>query len=70
MRRIQLINSYIDVNHSKDEIATMINEATFSNSILIFVKEKVSISKYIGGVEEISFIEEGTYLNINHIVSF
>lgn len=70
MRRIQLINGFIDVNHPKDVIATMINEATFSNSILIFVKEKVSISKYTGGVEEIIFIEEETYLNINHIVSF
>lgn len=70
MRRITLTNGFISVIHSKDEIANIINEAIVSNTILIYVKESVSISKYINNVEEISFIEEGTYLNINHIISF
>ena len=70
MRRITLTNGFISVIHSKDEIANMINEAIISNTILIYVKESISISKYINSVEEINFIEEGTYLNINHIISF
>ena len=70
MRRITLTSGFISVIHTKDEIANMINEAIISNTILIYVKESVSISKYINSVEEISYVEEGTYLNINHIINF
>ena len=68
--RIKLTNGFTNVNHSKDEIATMINEAIYSNTILIYVFENVSISKYENGIEETSFVEEGVYLNINHIIEF
>ena len=68
--RIRLTNGTLKVNHTKDEIATKINEAIVSNTILIYVYENVSVSKYTNGIEEVSYIQEGVYLNINHIIEF